>query len=272
MVRASRPRTVVVTGAASGIGAATAALLRDAGQRIVGVDLAESDVVADLSTPEGRAQCVAEVEHVTGGRVDAVIAAAGTVGRGADDVSVDYFGAVATLTGLRPLLERSPAPRAVAVASFAVIEDVDDEIVAACLADDEKTARLRASELGRQEPMSIYASAKRALARWIRFHAPSPAWAGAGIALNAVAPGIVRTPMTEPMLREPTLREGLLATVPMPLGGIAEPTAVARVLAFLSDANTEAVTGQVLFVDGGGDCVRRADDIWSRIPTTADRR
>ena len=46
-------RTYVVSGAASGIGAATTALLREQGHRVVTVDLRDADVVADLSTADG---------------------------------------------------------------------------------------------------------------------------------------------------------------------------------------------------------------------------
>ena len=46
--------TAVITGAASGIGKATANLLRSRGYRVIGVDRRESDVVADLSGPAGR--------------------------------------------------------------------------------------------------------------------------------------------------------------------------------------------------------------------------
>jgi NAD(P)-dependent dehydrogenase (short-subunit alcohol dehydrogenase family) len=51
-------RTYVVTGAASGIGQATAALLRNRGHRVIGVDVRSVDVVADLSTPEGRQEAI----------------------------------------------------------------------------------------------------------------------------------------------------------------------------------------------------------------------
>ena len=54
-------RTYVVSGSASGIGAATAALLRDRGDRVVGVDLRDADVVADLSSARGRTAAVAGV-------------------------------------------------------------------------------------------------------------------------------------------------------------------------------------------------------------------
>ncbi len=47
-------RTYIVTGSASGIGAATARLLRGQGHRVMGIDLREADVLADLSTTDGR--------------------------------------------------------------------------------------------------------------------------------------------------------------------------------------------------------------------------
>ena len=50
--------TYCVTGAASGIGAATKAKLEADGHRVIGVDLRDADVVADMSTPEGRQSAV----------------------------------------------------------------------------------------------------------------------------------------------------------------------------------------------------------------------
>ena len=47
-------KTFVVSGAASGIGAATTALLRSQGHRVITVDLRDTDVIADLSTTAGR--------------------------------------------------------------------------------------------------------------------------------------------------------------------------------------------------------------------------
>ena len=65
-------RTIVVTGSASGIGAATTRLLRERGDRVIGVDLAGADIDADLATPEGRDAMVAAVTEASGGTVDAV--------------------------------------------------------------------------------------------------------------------------------------------------------------------------------------------------------
>ena len=57
-------------------------------------------------------------------------------------------------------------------------------------------------------------------------------------------------------------REALLRQVPMPLGGIAEPIVVARLLAWLGGEENTHLCGQVVFVDGGSDAVIRGDSTW----------
>jgi len=64
-------RTVVITGAASGIGKATAALAEARGLQPIRVDLNEGDVKADLATPQGRTASVEGVTALTGERLDA---------------------------------------------------------------------------------------------------------------------------------------------------------------------------------------------------------
>jgi NAD(P)-dependent dehydrogenase (short-subunit alcohol dehydrogenase family) len=177
-----------------------------------------------------------------------------------ETVSVNYFGAVEILVGLRPLLALAPAPRAVVVASMAIVHDVDAAIVDACLRGDETGARDAAAGRGGL----IYRSSKRALARWVRRASISPDWAGCGIPLNGVAPGVVRTPMTTELLADPEQVERLLADTPMPLGGPAEADQIAAAIEWLASPACSMATGQVLFVDGGSDAVLRGDDVWAR--------
>ena len=251
-------RTYVVTGAASGIGAATSARLRAAGHRVIGVDLHDADIETDLATAGGRAALAPEVERLTGGRVDAVVAGAGISADSPRTISVNFFGAAATLEALRPMLARGSDPRAVTIASIASILGAEEPVVDACLAGDEAEAlRLMAAN-----PTMAYLTSKRALARWVRRSAPTGSWAGAGIALNAVAPGTVLTPMTADLLASDPGRELVDSSVPMPLHGHAPPEAVAAAIDFLADAATTHVTGQVLFVDGGADAVLRGDATW----------
>ena len=256
-------RTYVITGSASGIGAALATRLRGEGHRVVGVDVADPgdgsvDVVADLSTPEGREAMVAGVTAATDGSVDAVVANAGVSLPDPLTVRVNYFGAVATLEGLRPLLARGTEPRAVATCSMAVLGPLDEDLVEACLTGDEA----HACEVAEGKDLLTYGSSKRALARWLRRVAPTEDWAGAGIPLNAVGPGVVETPMTAPMLETPEGKELIDSAVPMPLHGYAQPEEIAALMAWLAGEENRLLCGQVIFIDGGSDAVLRGDDIW----------
>lgn len=255
-------RTVVVTGSASGIGRATAARLEAAGNRVVGVDLRDAEIAADLGVPEGRAAVIAAVERLE--RVDAVVCCAGVEAKGDVTVRVNYFGVVDLVEGLRPLLAAGEAPRAVVVASFAATHPAfDRDLVDACLAGDEPTAVAAcAAALAAEPARSVYASSKRALVRWVRRSAPTARWAGAGIPLNAVAPGIVATPMTRRRLDDPARRWALMDVVPMPLHGPGEPDHVAALLVWLASPENVLVTGQVVFVDGGADAVVRGEAEW----------
>lgn len=256
-------RTYVITGAASGIGAATAELLRGQGHTIIGVDLHDADVTADLTTHEGRDALVAEVTRISGGTVDAVIANAGLATESLATVAVNYFGTLATMERLRPLLAGSVAPRMVATASMASLFPVDDELVDACLAHDEPAALHRTQELLDSEQGGlIYGSTKRALVRWIRRNAATDEWAGAGIPLNAVAPGVIRTPMTADFTATEESTKSILEMVPMPLNGIAEASTVAHLLAYLTSVENTHLCGQVVFIDGGSDVVIRGDSTW----------
>ncbi|MFF3772337.1 SDR family oxidoreductase [Streptomyces sp. NPDC002232] len=256
-------RTSLVTGAASGIGRATAALLRERGHTVIGADLADADIHADLSTPEGRAELVDRARELTGGRLDAVVSCAGVAHFDPLTVKVNHFGAVATLDGLLPLLTAGTDPRAVVVGSVDSVHPTDPAIVDAALAGDEEAAVAASrAAVERGEGHLLYSSSKAAISRWVRRAAPSGAWAGAGVPLNAVAPGVVVTPLTRPLLDDPEMRGLVERSVPMPLHGHARPEQIAPLIAWLASPENALVTGQVVFVDGGADAVLRGDQVW----------
>ena len=259
-------RTTVVTGARSGIGQAVAALLQERGERVVGIDLADCTIAADLSSRDGRALAIAEVRKLCPEGLDALIECAGLANHdGPAVVAVNYFGTVALAEGLRPLLANGRAPRAVLVASSASFLPFDEAIVEACLVGDEERARALAASRTRDEATArqgeIYAASKRALTRWIRRTAPRAEWAGAGILLNGVSPGLVVTPMTTPMLATEEGRRILAQAVPRAVPNPADPRDLALLLAFLASADNRYLVGQVPYCDGGTDVIMRGDVI-----------
>lgn len=260
-------RLAVVTGSSGGIGAATVSTLRAEGYDVIGVDVAGADITADLSTPEGRAAMVEEVTERSGGRLDVVVANAGVMGPGDLAIRVNYFGAVATLEGLAPLLARGEQPRAVATVSSSVLNVRLPEVVDACLAGDEPLAlELMTKRTDAGLDMAGYPTSKHALARWLRRSAPSERFAGNDIALNGVAPGIVTTNMTADMLAHEESKQLADASVPMPFGGYCHPQHVADVISFLASGRPTRICGQIIFVDGGADVVLRGDDVWPTTP------
>lgn len=254
-------RTIAVSGSASGVGAALVALLQERGDTVIGIDRHDADVQADLSTPEGRAAAVDAVLAKSGGKLDAVVASAGLTGGDPAVVRVNFFGAVELLEGVRPALAASSAPRAAVVSSISATQPADAEIVAACLSRDEA----RATELAEQatadgRPSQIYSSSKVALSQWVRGTSVQDEWAKAGIPLNAVAPGVVQTPMSAYLFEDEAMKKIMDRAVPMPLNGYAGPEVIAKALAwFISEDNTHT-TGQTLFVDGGAEAINRGPE------------
>ena len=255
-------RTVVVTGSASGMGAATRARLEAGGHRVIGVDVRDADVVADLGTPDGRREAVARVSEVSDGTIDGLVTWAGLAGltdRPGDVlVSVNYFGAIAMLEGLRPLLAAGTDAAAIAISSnsTSVQPDVPMAVVHACLDGDEEAARAAGNAAS---SLASYPATKLALAWWVRRNAPTADWAGAGITLNAVAPGAVQTPLLEETRNDPTVGP-LVDAFPIPVGRRGTADELAAFVAFLLGPEARFFCGSVLFVDGGTDAQVRADD------------
>ncbi|WP_028650127.1 SDR family oxidoreductase [Nocardioides halotolerans] len=249
-------RTYVVSGAASGIGAATAALLREQGHRVVTVDLRDADVVADLSTAQGRGAAVAGVREQTD-VVHGVVPAAGIGGFTGTDpalvVSVNFFGAIALVEGLRDLMAAADGAAVVLLASNSITGQPGwaGDVAVACLRGDEEAARAAASA---HEAVMVYPASKAALAWWARREGVTEAWIGAGIRLNSVAPGKIATAMTEQLAADPVFGP-LSEAYPSAVGRDGRAEEIAAPIAFLLSDAASLVVGSVLYVDGGTDAI-----------------
>lgn len=247
--------TIVITGSAGGIGRATRELLEADGHRVIGVDVRDAEVEADLASIGGRRAMVRDVDAECGGVLDGLVVAAGVQG---DDgplaVSVNYFGAVATLEGLRPMLEQGDNASAVAVASNStttqpgVLLDVAD----LCLVGDETAARAAATS-----GVAAYPATKLALARWSRRAATGDDWIGAGIRLNAIAPGYIDTPMTAGGWE---FVSSLGDVYPIPIARPGRAGEVAGLIRYLLSADAGFFCGSFIVMDGGTDARLRSDD------------
>jgi NAD(P)-dependent dehydrogenase (short-subunit alcohol dehydrogenase family) len=259
--------TYAVTGSASGMGGAVVEKLRSGGHTVIGVDIKNADIVADLSTAAGRRGAAADVLSVCSGVLDGAVLAAGLgPTRGAERLitEVNYFGVVDLLRAWRPALAAADRAKVVAFASNSTttVPAVPGRAIRALLAGDAERA-LRAYRLfGPVAPAMAYAASKIALSRWVRRHAVTPEWAGAGIRLNALAPGVIMTPMLEEQLATPSDAKHI-HRFPVPIGGFGDAGQLADWVVFMLSDSADFLCGSVIFVDGGTDAYFRADD-WPR--------
>jgi NAD(P)-dependent dehydrogenase (short-subunit alcohol dehydrogenase family) len=251
-----------VTGSASGIGAATRKRFERSGDKVIGIDIRDAEIVADLSTHDGRALAISGVKRHCNA-LDRLVACAGlaTYARPPSLIaSVNYFGAVDLLDGLFELLQKGKNPAAVVIlsnsAQWAQIDETPyfqallhhDEAEAVKVIDGIPDAFMAAS--------LAYVGSKLALGRAIRERTTT--WGKFGVRLSGVAPGNTKTPMLNRVLEDPNTRDVVLG-MDVPLGRLAEPDEVACVIAFLCSPEASYIHGSVFYVDGGMDAQIRPD-------------
>jgi len=242
------------------MGLATRALLESQGHRVIGVDVRDAEVIADLATPDGRAAMVEGVTKACDGVLDGLVAAAGISSNGSNEelvMSINFFGAVATLTGLRECLAKGTNPSAIAISSNSTTSQTDIPLAAveACLVGDEATARAAAKPAA----MCGYPASKLALAHWVRANAVTPDWVGSGIRLNAIAPGVIETPMVGGVGGVDFILS-LGDTYPVPIKRAGTADEIAGLLSYLLSPAAGFFVGSVVFMDGGTDAVLRTRD------------
>jgi NAD(P)-dependent dehydrogenase (short-subunit alcohol dehydrogenase family) len=236
-------RTVVVTGAAAGIGRGTVELLLGRGYRVVGIDRSAEQppgaeqVRADVSSAEQVAEAFATIADRFG-TLDGLVCAAGIQRYGTVDetspetlhevLDINVAGAFLSCHHAVPLMRRGGGGSIVLVASVQAFAS--------------------------QQGVAAYTASKGALVSLTRSMALDHA--AEGIRVNVVCPGSVDTPMLRwgaDQFRGDRSVEDLVAEWGRahPLGRVAQPSEVAEVIEFLLSDRASFVTGADIKVDGG---------------------
>jgi NAD(P)-dependent dehydrogenase (short-subunit alcohol dehydrogenase family) len=250
--------TYVITGGASGIGAAIKLQLQSEGHRVLVVDLQQADIVADLATSPGRSDAVAAIVEATSGELAGLVACAGVgshIPNQALITAVNYFGAVELVEGLHELLADNRAS-ILLVSSNSAPMPTNPDFVQALLSGDEAAACAIAAEM---ESQPVYSGTKQALTRWMRHNTQS--YAARGIRMNAIGPGYTKTPLSAAVEDNPTYGDAIkqfIASIPVGRPGL--PQDMADAASFLLGDKASFICGSMLFVDGGHDAMLRPDD------------
>jgi NAD(P)-dependent dehydrogenase (short-subunit alcohol dehydrogenase family) len=243
-------KSAVVTGAAAGIGRATAELFAREGARLVLADINTDGlsalrdslrdvtgdvavVTADVSKPEDVRRII-EVAVEEYGRLDIVIANAGIIPLASVvEATLEDWDEVMAIDGRGMFM----------TCKYAIEQMMSSgggSIV--CLSS--------ISGVAGQPRQSTYGPAKFVASGLTKHLAVE--WAGSGIRVNAVAPGTINTERVQRLPEEPGGIEYLEAVkAAHPMGRLGEPSEVAKAILFLASDEASFITGAILPVDGG---------------------
>ncbi len=163
---------------------------------------------------------------------------------------VNYFGVVDLLDAWRPALAAADRAKVVAFSSNSTTTTpaVPARTVRAFLAHDAEKAVRSTRVFGKNASAILYAASKIALSRRVRLEAVKDEWAGAGIRLNALAPGAIMTPLLEEQLSTPK-RAKVVRSFPVPIGGFGDAGQLADWALFMLSDAADFLCGSVVFVD-----------------------
>jgi 3-oxoacyl-[acyl-carrier protein] reductase len=225
----SAKERVLITGAAAGIGRAIAERCRAEGYEVVAIDRGGEGIRADLSVPESTAAALREA--LREGPITRLVNNVGVVRPGlVEDQSFEDLESAVSLNircALQCLQAVLPGMKA---AHFGRVVNISSR-----------------AALGK-ERRTVYAATKSALIGMAKV------WAlelgGHGITANAIGPGPIRTELFD-RANPPDSPQTQAIIDAIPVGRIGAPADVANAAAFLLDARSGFITGQVLYVCGG---------------------
>jgi NAD(P)-dependent dehydrogenase (short-subunit alcohol dehydrogenase family) len=244
-------RVALITGAASGIGLATAQRFLAEGARVAAADLNGDRLQAEFSGRDGAITVAGDVSEPTDG---ARMAAAAVESFGAIDILVNCAGIARYTNFLElPLEEWQLVQDVNSTGTFLMAQAVARHMVAQNPPDHSRAivniasveAHVVLASSG--HPQVHYNASKGAVHMTTR--ALAIELAPHGIRVNSICPGLTETPLAAYALATPERRASISKQVP--LGRVAQPGEIAAAALFLASEDASYITGEALVVDGG---------------------